>query len=102
MSVLTPLSVLQAHSTSQLHPKFTNSVHFVCTSLDELPHCIWDDDVVYKEQVWKELLVALKWVRDCARNWPEVEWGTMDLHSLCVVVPNRLVVSALDCQCCCI
>ena len=95
-----PTLVIQAHSANQVHPKFPNSVHFVCTSLEELPECIWDNDQVYMEQVMQELLVALQWVADCARNWPEVEWGAKNLGSLCVVVPNRLVVSVLECQYC--
>ena len=91
---ITPLLGLQAFSTSQLHPQFTNSVYFVCTSLDELPDCTWNDDELYTEQVFKEILVALHWVKECAKNWPEVEWGAKDLSSLCVVVPNKHVVSA--------
>lgn len=86
---------LQAFSTSQLHPQFTNSVYFECTSLDELPDCTWNDDVLYTEQVFKEILVALRWVKECAKHWPEVEWGTKDLSSLCVVVPNKHVVGTL-------
>ena len=37
--------LLQARSDSQLHPDWKQSVHFVCTSLEQWsPECKWDDD----------------------------------------------------------
>ena len=44
-------------------------------------------------QVRKEVEAAIDWVKKCAENWPEVEWEKKDLESLCVIVPNRHVVS---------
>ena len=65
----------------------------MCTSLD-LPHtCAWHDDEEYDVQVRKEVEAAIDWVKECAENWPEVEWEKKDLESLCVIVPNRHVVS---------
>ena len=88
---------MQASSKSQLHPDYRNALHFVCTSLDEFsPGCNWNKDEVYSEQVAKEVKAAGMWVEKFIddKNWPTVEWGTKDLSALCVVVPNKHVVSS--------
>ena len=87
----------QASSKSQLHPDYRNALHFVCASLDEFsPGCNWDKDEVYSEQVAKEVKAAGMWVEKFIddKSWPTVEWGTKDLSALCVVVPNKHVVSS--------
>ena len=65
----------------------------MCTSLDPFPACTWHDDEVYDLQVRKEVEAAIACVKTYASNWPEVEWEKKDLGSLCVIVPNRHVVS---------
>ena len=93
---------MQASSKSQLHPDYPNSLHFVCTSLDEFsPDCHWHKDEVYSKQVAKEIKVAAKWVEKFIddKNWPKVEWGEKDLSALCVVVPNKHVVRIFCVNC---
>ena len=68
----------------------------MCTSLDDFsPDSNWHKDEVYNKQVWKEVKAAGEWVEKFIddENWPEVEWGPKDLSMLCVVVPNRYMVS---------
>ena len=85
---------MQARSDSQLHPDWKQSVHFVCTSLEQWsPECRWDDPNYYTQQAILEVRIAKQWVIRCIRNWPTVEWGEVDPSSLCVIVANRLVVS---------
>ena len=88
---------MQASSKSQLHPDYRNALNFVCTSLDEfIPGCGWDKEWVYRKQVSKEVEAAAMWVERFIndKNWPTVEWDTKDLSTLCVVVPNKHVVSS--------
>ena len=89
-------TLLQASSKSKLHPDYKNSLHFVCTYLDDFsPDRDWHKDEVYNRQVWKEVKAAGEWVEKFIddENWPEVEWGKKELSTLCVVVPNKHVVS---------
>ena len=68
----------------------------MCTSLDEFsPDANWHMGTVYNEQITKEVEAAVEWVEKFIddKNWPEVEWGPKDLSALCVVVPNKHVVS---------
>ena len=69
----------------------------MCTSLDSFPACTWHDEKEYDLQVRKEVEAAIDWVQKYAKNWPEVEWEKKDLGSLCVIVPNRHVVSHCVC-----
>ena len=87
---------MQSRSDSQLHPDLKQSVYFVCTSLEQWsPECKWDDPDYYTQQAILEVNIAKHWVIQCIRNWPTVEWGEVDPSSLCVIVPNRLVVSTI-------
>ena len=68
----------------------------MCTSLDEFsPDASWHKGTVYNKQITKEVEAAGEWVEKFIddKNWPEVEWGSKDLSTLCVVVPNKHVVS---------
>ena len=65
----------------------------MCTSLDPFPACIWHDYKEYNLQVCKEVEAAINSVKMYSKKWPEMEWEKKDLGSLCVIVPNRHVVS---------
>ena len=64
---------------------------FVCTSLKEYPECF--DEKLMRNAREQEIKTLFKWVKKSVENWPVVEWGPLDLRSVCVILPSRLLVS---------
>ena len=84
---------LQAKSKALLHPTLKQPLHFIASSLDEVPVCSWHADKIFMMEAWKELHIVIQLVKFCRNQWPTIEWGRHNDSSLCVIFPTKLQVS---------
>ena len=92
-------STLQVRTNSELHPKTSSALHFVCTSLKSMivstEDCSMEEARITLEQVYcillKYILIhksILRQVQCYVDPWPEAQWGDRDLSSICVMASS--------------
>ena len=72
-------------------------MHFIVSSTERPPNCAWSGESELSDQTWKEVNILMNLVKTCYKYWPVVEWGKRQADSICVITPNRSVVSCNVC-----
>ena len=93
-------STLQVRTNSELHPKTSSALRFVCTSMKSMivstEDCSMEEARITLEQVCSILLkyilihkFILLQVQRFVDPWPEAQWGERDLSSICVMASSK-------------
>ena len=88
----------QCRSTSKLHPKTHQPLHFICTSLKQDESCVLAKEADLIDEGKREAEAVLDAVKKYCTEYPK-EWGSdlrdmPFLESICIVTPWRKQVCA--------
>lgn len=87
---------MQCRSTSKLHPKTNQPLHFICTSLKQGETCVLAKEADLIDEGRKEAIAILdavkKYCADCPKEWGSSLPESCFLESICIVTPWRMQV----------
>ena len=91
------LFIVQCRSTSELHPKTQQPLHFICTSLKQGKECVLAKEVDLIGEGHKEVVAVLdavkKYCAECPKEWCRSPMDSSFLETICIVTPWRHQVS---------
>ena len=79
----TPLKPPDDKAPPKLHPEYSTSFVFVCSSYGEKV------EETNRNTNEEEAIVILEKLRELSENWPYREWGDRDLIKACIMSPSR-------------
>ena len=79
----TPLKPPQDKAPPKLHPGYSTSFLFVCSSYGEKV------EETNRNTNEEEAVVILDKLKELSENWPCKEWGDKDLFNACIMSPSR-------------
>ena len=79
----TPLKPPDDKPLPQLHPEYSTSFVFVCSSYSEKV------EETNRNTNEEEAIVILEKLKELSENWPYREWGDRDLFNACIMRPSR-------------
>ena len=83
----TLLKLPQDKAPPKLHPDYSTSFLFVCSSYSEKV------EETNRNTNEEEAIVILEKLKELSENWPYKEWGDRDLSKACIMSPSRSQVS---------
>ena len=93
LTFVTITPFVQCRSTSRLHPKTNQPLHFICTSLKQGETCVLAKEADLIDEGQKEAIAILdavkKYCADCPKEWGSSLPESCFLESICIVTPWR-------------